>query len=464
MTELVVLDPSEVATGRTELDITSWIRSPAGVDYGDAAIEQFLSDSFIGSTPVDHRIQNRKIQIPLVLKTVGSTNVATIRSNLQKKIGLIHAEGGFVSREIDGSAVYADVVNATLHLGGSWEQAYRGFDVEATLELETLPDWFGNVVTLDAISATGCITQVLQVSAATAVISGHYPGRVSILVTDTASQDRHGMLWGWRSRYYSNAATAALKIEAEAMTPAGTPDATISTRTGASGGGANNVVGRTLGGTWDDVVVTDLVASGALTHRGSYRVWARTYSTSTDQTVRFLWSVGELAFPDINDSVAVPLANDFALLDLGEVRLDINPYGTHRWTGHVQAKGSGDIEVDVLYFQPLDEGAGQLIAYESDLEPGQTAPAVLYSNRTCLLSTTGMFTETSTAGGYMAMSQIYGDLPRIPVSLLEARPVELFLLATRGDFDMVADAGAAADTLQIKAGDFTYRPSYLFRV
>lgn len=458
MAELIILDPDEIAEDRVEVDITPVIKVE-GPDWGDADIEAYMASASIGESPVDYRLPNRKVKIPFSLRDVDEVTYEDIRSQVQQKAALFQRESGWLKRDMDGIPLFADVENAVLHLGGDWMATYGGADIDATLELECLPDFYGNVETLDMVAGTATITQVLQSGGADANLDGHYPGRVQMLVADTAGADRHGLIWGVRSRYYSSATTAALAIEAESMTvPVG---GTITTRTGASGGVSNNVVRNTLGtAVWADQVVTDLTVGGALTHRGSYRVWARTYSSSTSQSVRFLWSVGELASPVTNATVTIPLANDFALIDLGEVRLDINPLGGHKWTGHVQAKGSGTLDIDQLLFQPLDEAAGQLIGYEASLEPGQIAPAVIYAARDCLLSTNGMFTMTSGGDGYMSMSEVYGDLPRLPTSGLEARPIELFVRATRGDLDTQPDTNGASDTVTVAV---TVRPSYLFR-
>lgn len=458
MAEFIVLDPDEIAEDRVEVDITPVIKSD-GPDWGDAEIEAYMASAAIGESPVDYRLPNRKVTIPFSLRDVDTVTYDEIRSQVQQKAALFQREAGWLKREMDGTALFADVENAVLHLGGGWMATYGGADIDATLELECLPDFYGNVVTLDNVAGTATLTNVLQSDGTQASLNGHYPSRVQMLVADTTGVDRHGLIWGVRCRYYSSATTAQLAIEAEDMTvPVG---GTITTRAGASGGATDNVVRNTLGtAAWADQVVTDLTVGGALTHRGSYRVWARTYSPSTDQSVRFIWSVGELASPVVNDTVTVPLANDFALLDLGEVRLDINPLGGHKWTGHVQAKGTSTLDVDQLLFQPLDEGAGQLVGYEAALQPGQIAPAVIYANRDCLLSTTGMFTMTSTGDSYMQMSEVYGDLPRLPTSGLEARPVELFVRATRGDFDTQPDTSGATDTLTVTT---TVRPSFLFR-
>jgi hypothetical protein len=62
----IVLDPSELSTGRAELDISNFIKAD-GVDWGDAAIEAYMAEASVGQIPVDFRVPNRTVQIPLVL-------------------------------------------------------------------------------------------------------------------------------------------------------------------------------------------------------------------------------------------------------------------------------------------------------------------------------------------------------------------------------------------------------------
>jgi hypothetical protein len=142
MSETVTLDPSEIATDRTELNITSFIKWE-GVEYGDAEIAAYMADQRQGSTPVDYRIPNRTVEIPLVLRVQGATSYATIRANLQAKVALFQREGGWIKRtRSGGGTVFADIVNATLHLGGSSMAGFRDVDVDAWLRLEVLPDWY----------------------------------------------------------------------------------------------------------------------------------------------------------------------------------------------------------------------------------------------------------------------------------------------------------------------------------
>lgn len=364
MTEVIVLDATAIAPDRAQLDITSWV-SQAGPNYGDAAITAYMADQAVGSTQVDYRIPNRTITIPLNLRAVGGVSFSTIRSQIQAKAALFQRAGGQIMRQVDGTALYADVVSATLHLGGSIFQAYHGFDTDAVLTLECIPEWYGDEVTLDSATATGVYDSVLKQSSSTAVIAGDYPARTRIVVTDTSGNAQNALLWGIRSRHYDSASTAALFYEAEAMTPIN--GATAGVRSGASGGYAVNI-SNAPPRVWTAMLATTLTSGSAqLTHQGSYRVWARCFAAADSPQFRLTWGVGSLSVPNVNDAVLIPNSSSFYLLDLGTINLDPQLVGGSQWVGVIQVKPQIDFTVeyiDCVYFQPLDDGAGRL-AYTS---------------------------------------------------------------------------------------------------
>lgn len=357
MTETIVLDPTAVATGRTQLDITGWVAA-AGVDWGDAAIQAYMADQAVGSSTVDYRLPNRTIKIPLSLRTVGATSFSTIRTNLQHKVALMQRKNGWVMRQVGSTALYADVVNATLHLGGSWLQAYRDADVDATLELECLPDWYGDEVTLsDHAEMTLPHLFFTETS-----INGNYPGRVRLIVDNDQATDQHGLLWGFRASHYDGGTTAALFYEAEALTPVNS--AAGSALAGASGGTV--VAHHALpASTWASILSTGMISGNVpLTHTGSYRVWARAYSETARPQLRFQWGAGALSVPSVNDPVQLAGTAGFYLMDLGAIRIDPPPTGNSQWSGVVQANVSAandPVSIDALWFQPLDDGAGKLV-------------------------------------------------------------------------------------------------------
>lgn len=366
----VKLDPPGAIASRTQLDLNSGDIQvdQKGIDWGDGAIAAFMADVVIGSVAVGYRIPNRVIHIPLML---GAGSAATIaaeeaaRAKLQQKVALFQREGGALLRQRSGGvAMYADVVNATLTLPDVYGET-GGVEPNVILQLECIPDFYGDEISLDAINGTGRINSVLQLASAQAAIVGDHPGRCRIVISETSGNDQKGALWGFRSRHYDAASTSALFLEAEAMTPLDA--AATHVLAGASGGSTmrhNNLPG----GSWCPVLLTDLLAgSAALTQTGSYEIWARCYSATATPSLRLVWGVGDVAHPITNTPVQLPGQAGFYIVDLGQVRLDAPPTGNYKWHGVIQALAAvqGDpIEIDCLYFQPLDEPAGELQAVQ----------------------------------------------------------------------------------------------------
>jgi hypothetical protein len=419
MAETIVLDHSAAILSRTQVEITPWI-SDAGVDWGDAQIEQYLADGTYGASPVDYRIPNRTITIPLKLQERGTVSFETARRWFQAKAARLQQEGGAITRITATGTLHADVVNASLKLGGGWGQSARSYDADATLTLTCLPDFYGNEITLDDITETTNpeLISTLKLSGSNATIKGDYPGRVRIVVDEDDNDNQYGMFWGIRSRNYSSATTAALAYQAEALTPL---DAAATTAiAGASGGTV--VRHNSLATAWTPVLSTQILSGGAqMTHQGSYRVWARVYSTSaTPPDVRLVWDVGDLTNVTENNAWTVPAASQFFIGDLGVVRLAPAPVGTHRWQGIIQALGAAggeNLSVDRIWFQPLDEYAGVLTA------PFSSAPGLVsFSARDeftgmsvggtlngRVAPTGGTWSTTGSAGDFLGNAGFTGD-------------------------------------------------------
>jgi hypothetical protein len=226
-------------------------------------------------------------------------------------------------------------------------------------------------------------------------VGGELPARARLVLTETSGQDLHGLLWGVRSRNYSSAATGRLSYEAEALTPI----APAVSAANASASNGNEVVISAVAKDWTAVLSTDLAGTGSLDHVGSYRVWARvrTAATVLAPKVRLAWDVGDLLQPIANDLVRLPLATDYWMADLGEIRLNPAPIGTHRWQGVIQVADTdgGAFGIDKLLLQPLDEAAGRL-SVSSALTVGMTG----YSARDEFDQTAGALTaKTLPVGG-----------------------------------------------------------------
>jgi hypothetical protein len=85
-----------------------------------------------------------------------------------------------------------------------------------------------------------------------------------------------------------------------------------------------------------------------------------------------------------------------------------------------------------------------------------TYDAVNFANRKACLSYRGLYREGPEGGGaYGPMARQLSDLPRVPVSGPEGLPVELAVMTSRSDLDVIADAGR--DPLAV---GFRYRPCW----
>lgn len=267
------------------------------------------------------------------------------------------------SPSIEGVRLYADLVNATLSLPDRY--GHLGVEADVVLTLDALPDFYGDEVQLEDHSETS-----LPELTFTSDVRGDYPARLRVVVDNDSAADQLGMLAAVRSRHYSDAATARLAYEAAALTPLDT--AALTTLTGASGSGSNTIRHGNLAASWTPVMNTNLIDGSFLTHEGSYRVWARVYTTSpTPPALRFVWDVGDLVFPEENAPVQIPAAANFYMVDLGEVRLDAVPAGAHRWQGQTQGRGAAggeNVSIDRLWLVPIDEGAVKLRAPGSGID------------------------------------------------------------------------------------------------
>lgn len=393
MAEKIVLDPSEETLSRFEFDITGWIGAD-GADWGEAAIEASMADQTIGASPVDYRIPNRIVTIPLTLVARGAITALTARTRVQQKVGLFQREGGVVKRiTAGGGIVYADVVNATLALSSvSGIESRLGIDIDASLVLECRPDFWGSEITL----ADHTETTLPEITVTETSVGGNYPAgnRVRIVVDDDSAHNQRGLFGGIRSRHYSSDDKAALSYQAEGLQALDT--ATSTALAGASGG--NVVRHGTLSTNWTPVLGTTLGGTADLIHTGSYRVRARVYSTSgTAVRTRLAWGVNDLANPVINPEARMPGDSNFYVVDYGEIRLDPQPIGTHRWKGQIQAAGDlggESVSIDRIWFQPISEGAWQLKAPA----PASISPTT-FSVRSEFNTETGAITGGTLAQG-----------------------------------------------------------------
>jgi hypothetical protein len=148
-----------------------------------------------------------------------------------------------------------------------------------------------------------------------------------------------------------------------------------------------------------------LAGTANLTHKGSYRCWARVFTTSTTTPdVRLVWRLGDFVNPIENTRQTIPSVLNFHWLNLGEIRLDPTPSGTHRWLGQIHALGgttNSNVSVDAVHFVPVDDGYGVLRAPQ--IVPTVTAYSALDSF-TSTTAGTALNARVAPSGGTWATS------------------------------------------------------------
>lgn len=410
----VVLDPPAVITGRTQLDLNDGAIGVGGpssgtaIDWGDAAVKQYLAEQQYGEGAVSFRVPNRVITIPLLIGAEGTSTVAEeeeARRKLNGKVALLQRQGGVLLRQRPGhEPLYADIMNATLTLPDVYGET-GGVEPNTVLKLEVLPDFYGEEITLDAIEQTGQVVAVLQESAAQAVIKGDYPARTRIVLSEKAKHDQKGALWGLRSTFFDAAASAALFFDAKDMTPINGASVVVS---GGTFSGEGMELAEPEAGIWHPFMTTDLAAGPTqLSHIGSYRIVARVWAEATDQQMRLAWSTDDATVSTLNAQQSVVGGEEFSIIDLGEIRLQTPPVGEHWWRGVFQVNGSGTpVIVDRVWLQPVDDGAGKLrataIPTSSLLSP--TKPATRAANNGAGTGEWGLLKWALEAGGFCVVS------------------------------------------------------------
>jgi hypothetical protein len=438
--ERITLDPDEVSTGRTEFDITPWI-DHEGIDWGDAQIAAFMSETDVGEVPVDFRMPNRQITIPLAFVNRGTITAQVARARLQAKLALFQREGGWVKRVTNsGGTVYADVVDGAFHATSAPGYASnRDEDYEASATLSLIPEFYGNEITLGDHSTTTAAELVFTET----TVRGDVPGRVRLVVDNDEAQVQQSLIWGFRARNYDAAdaaTTARIAWDAEAF----------NSITAGTAGAFAGAVGGTLVSYIAPTSFTTMVGNTTFTHQGHYRVLARARcATSDTATIRWRWSVdGGATFVE-NDPVDVEGAV-FRIIDLGQVDVRKPPTGSHNWRGYVQAQSVGGkiIRIDRVWFVPADEFSGEI-----------RTNAMLSAQAGNELRTEGYFAKS---GSNYFERPIYGDLPRLPVPKQTGGTVECLVKASRSILPGADDIAAGDAGIDDLSARITYRPSWLF--
>lgn len=372
MSEVIVLDPLELAPRRKELSLEQLgiHIDKEGADWGESQVAVQLARQMIGSTVTDRHLEPVEMTIPLLVKKEGAVKLATVAHLLQQKVGIWQAnelEPNWIRRDFDAGGNFAGSVayivhSAALHGLQGWFLANRAVAKEVTLKVLRSPLSYATAeVELEAVKEE--VARALQFEAASMLGTG--PGLMRLRIKDLNAGAAHyrGLLVAMESRDHPQDATktttAALLYEAEKLTLGS--GAAEAERAGASGG--NKVVRHaTLTGGFVTVLSSKIVASGHMTHRGTRRVWARIYDPgaaagAVELRLQFR-PLGASRWSETNVTVPTPLVGNFCLVDLGECRPELAALGLQRWEWRLQARapsGSGTIDIDQIYICPVEQ-------------------------------------------------------------------------------------------------------------
>lgn len=308
----------------------------------------------------------------------GGDRIQQILFDLEAKIARLNAEGGVLRRTLkNGDEICFDVVEARLSGNIENPRAWVGGVHPVEIELMCLPFGRGAEVTVPVTAdmsetATPALTFVID------QVLGDVPalGRLVVLANDT--EDQNFLAWGVESRQFTDSADALLFYEAESRTPMSNAVVaslapTSNFEASPDGSSANNIVSCALGeGQWDPILSTQASGGNHLVHVGSYRVWARVKGTG-GVALKLAYAVGDFSrtaeTPEVN--YPNPQSGNFVWLDLGQVHIDKQPKGTHRWRAILYGKansGTQTLQIDCIGLQPISEYSGQVrVAPSTDL-------------------------------------------------------------------------------------------------
>lgn len=357
-TEILTIDPTsaplELATGADGFYLRDF-KSPPPARKTVLATSQDTEGSILVDSEYEPRIINA-----LIRATAESDRPTWYEKldRLQQKIAKINEQGGVLSRTMLGAnqTGYFDLIGDS-EADIPWDAVRYGkmMDVDITLNFLAKPFIRGDEVALDSHSETTLPCLIFTEVG----LRGDVLGLGRLEIRNDSGADQLTAWWGVRCSSYDPSPTSALFYEAEALTAL--DQAATAAITGASGAG-NNVMRHSSPSTstWTPILSTDIANLGKMSHRGTYRVLARVYSTfsgGTKPQVKFIYGSGDLIRTTTLNTVTVPTTAQFFTHDFGLVRLGEGP----QWTGvfYGLAGTAGDtISIDCLVLVPVDEGFG----------------------------------------------------------------------------------------------------------
>lgn len=286
----------------------------------------------------------------------GGPRIDAIVANLEEKLQKLRDHGGTLSRPFSAGREIFDVRTARGSSGGEFVgRRYRQGGYGTALELEAAPYARGEASTGALVAEAA--KPVLEIVQAAGAGSAWSIGELAL--TEASAVPRLGFVAGVEVADYTGAANTESYLGAELLTPLG--GGATAALAGAQGAGSN-VVEATLSTDYQGVLSTTKVAGAVdLAHVGTYAIWARVHTPSTnvgDVALRFAYAQGDLLTERLEDPKVIPLRGDFWLCKLGVIRTTKVRTGAQRWRGRILAKSTvtGDkVRIDDLRIVPAGE-------------------------------------------------------------------------------------------------------------
>lgn len=340
-TETITLDPHEFMPSRTELGLDDIGLTIMGEpDWGDAEQDLFLIRKEKGEIPSDRHPPNRNVTIQLMAAKEGATNLSAAALKLQKKVGILQAEGGFVRRDLDLTDGFPNAVATRVHganLSGisGWMMAHRHAAKDITLTLVTDPYFYGIA---EQESAKTSVVNGFELKWELAEVKGTVPGLMRVTVKNEDASVWRSMIAAIESRDNPQDATAGttadLAYAATALTrEAGTTESERE--------GVKVVRKEKLSIVWQTIISSKITGVGHMTHVGPRRFWVRLFDPAGspgEVELRLEWRAQGANNWVQNAAVPTKGAGGFTELDLGECRPEAQILGSRKWEWRITAK------------------------------------------------------------------------------------------------------------------------------
>lgn len=360
MAETVVLNPPG---GGAALTLTS---SPYGLlehSYPVPAPEaQWASSADTeGALLAGQRPPNRE----LTFRVECRTKQALV--DLQAAVGAFRTRtGGTVVRTPEG---WTNSVTFDALLPGPFDPVFdHTFDLGGVtvvaFSLTCKPYARGTEVTGPSVANSSAPVLILDVPD----VPGDVEAETTLVITESATQNRRYVQWG-----AGPDVTNALIIDSDSLMTTGF-GGTQTTRTGAYDPdvAGNNAISASVG---DEVAVC---GTGALGHRGTFRVFARVQASAAAARVRLSWQNNDGPFT-ANRWATIRDADTWEDVDLGLISLDETDVGTQEWSGRLIGRSAdpdvaqATLYVDFVALMPVDHGYGVARAVSPNLTGVLTA-------------------------------------------------------------------------------------------